>query len=174
MGIIRTRVASRGHALDEYPGLEFKAYLIRESGVNGSPVNQYAPFYVWNDVDAMGTFLWGGDGFGGIVRDFGRPAGQTWIVLASGEGPTRHSVPRFATKHTEALARFTDPQTAAGASKARLAAQLDHPGVHSAVAAIDSRTWETVHFTLWDALQPDEPGDACEVLHLSQPRHRGR
>lgn len=43
MGIIRDRVARRGHLLDDWGGLGLKAYLIRERGLRGSPVNQYAP-----------------------------------------------------------------------------------------------------------------------------------
>jgi hypothetical protein len=46
MEIIRERVATRGAALDDFAGLGLKAYLIRERGVDGSPVNQYAPFYL--------------------------------------------------------------------------------------------------------------------------------
>lgn len=38
-----------------------KAYLIRERGRDGSPVNQYAPFYLWADTDGMGRFLPGVD-----------------------------------------------------------------------------------------------------------------
>ncbi|SCD81378.1 protein of unknown function, partial [Streptomyces sp. SolWspMP-sol7th] len=43
MGVIRRRVAVGGHVLDDRPGLGLKAYVIRERGVEGSPVNQYAP-----------------------------------------------------------------------------------------------------------------------------------
>lgn len=32
MGIIRDRVATRGHLLDTFPGLGVKAYLMRERG----------------------------------------------------------------------------------------------------------------------------------------------
>jgi len=169
MGIVRERVATRGHALDHYAGLGFKAYLIREAGVNGSPVNQYAPFYHWNDPAAMGRFLWGGDGFGGIVRDFGRPSGQTWTTVATGDGDSRGHDPAFATKVTRSLDGFSDPEAAATEIRAALAAQQARPGVHSVVAAIDSRTWESVLFTLWRAVPADEPGDVFQVLHLSTP-----
>jgi hypothetical protein len=169
MGIIRARVATRGHALDDYAGLRFKAYLIREVGVNGSPVNQYAPFYLWDDTDAMGKFLWGGDGFGGIVRDFGRPVGQTWVGIGVGAGPDAHAIPRAATKLTTLLGKFADPQEVVEASRAALSAQLLRPGVHSSVAAIDPRTWETVQFTLWSEPHPKEAGEHFEVLHLSAP-----
>ncbi len=45
--VIRERVARTGHLLDDWPGLGLKAYLLRERGVHGSPVDQYAPFYLW-------------------------------------------------------------------------------------------------------------------------------
>lgn len=45
MGIIHDRVATKGPLLDDFPGLGVKAYLVRERGEHGSPVNQYAPFY---------------------------------------------------------------------------------------------------------------------------------
>jgi hypothetical protein len=42
MGIIRERVAAKGHLLDDFPDLGLNAYLMRERGED-SPVNQYAP-----------------------------------------------------------------------------------------------------------------------------------
>ena len=68
MGIIRDRVTTKGPLLDTFPGLGLKAYLIRERGVDISPVNQYAPFYLWATVDGMTRFLWGGGGFSGTYR----------------------------------------------------------------------------------------------------------
>ena len=59
MNIIRHRVATKGHLLDMFPGLGLKAYLIRECGVDGSLVNQYAPFYLWASIAGMNRFLWG-------------------------------------------------------------------------------------------------------------------
>lgn len=46
-GIVRARVARVGHLLDDWAGLGVKAYLLRERGVHGSPVSQYAPLYLW-------------------------------------------------------------------------------------------------------------------------------
>ncbi|WP_030950752.1 DUF4865 family protein, partial [Streptomyces sp. NRRL S-481] len=79
------RVARRGHLLDDWDGLGLKAYLVRERGLRGSPVNQYAPFYLWNTVEGMNAFLWGG-GFQGISNDFGRPSVRQWTGLAFEEG----------------------------------------------------------------------------------------
>jgi hypothetical protein len=44
MAVIRERVGTRGSALDDRKGLRRKAYCVRERGIGGSPVNQYAPF----------------------------------------------------------------------------------------------------------------------------------
>ncbi len=51
MGVIRERVATRGAAMDAFPGLGLKAYGIRERGVRGARVNEYAPFYLWRATE---------------------------------------------------------------------------------------------------------------------------
>jgi hypothetical protein len=86
MGIIRDRVARRGAALDRFAGLRFKAYLIRERAQDEA-TNAYAPFYVWDDLDGMRRFLWGGVGFAGIISSFGRPPVQDWTVGSVLDGP---------------------------------------------------------------------------------------
>lgn len=87
MEIIRNRVTTGGHVLDDRAGLGLKAYLVRERGTNGSPVNQYAPFCLWNDTGVMAHFLVGSGGFQNIVRDFGRPAALQWTGIACHAGP---------------------------------------------------------------------------------------
>ena len=59
MTVVRDRVARVGHLLDAWDGLGFKAYLMRERGVDGSPVNQYAPFYLWNTTEGMNLAVFG-------------------------------------------------------------------------------------------------------------------
>lgn len=100
MSIIRRRVATRGHRTDDFPGLGLKAYLIRERA-NGSPVNQYAPFYLWHDTGGMSRFLVGGGGFHGTVDDFGRPPVRHWTGIAMERGPGE--VPRSATREITAM-----------------------------------------------------------------------
>jgi hypothetical protein len=177
MGIIRRRVKTRGHALDGLPGLVFKAYVIRERGIGGSPVNQYAPFYVWDDTDAMTRFLVGGGGFGGIVEDFGRPAVRHWTGVASLPGPARTAVPRAASRHTEPVPYGADPAAAVARALGELRERTAAEGVHSAALAFDPRDWELVRFTLWKTLpEQDSPAEGpepdsvrYEVLHLSAP-----
>lgn len=174
MKIIRHRVETKGPLLDDFPGLGLKAYGIRERGVDGSPVNQYAPFYLWADPEAMNRFLWS-PGFQGIVRDFGRPSVETWQGLAFEPGPARGAVPRTATRHATTVPAGADPSGGgpAGAvegalEQVRRTAHAD--GAHSTALVIDPRGWELLHFTLWeDAAPPGAAGDRYQVLHLSTP-----
>ncbi|OKH98139.1 hypothetical protein A6A06_28395 [Streptomyces sp. CB02923] len=168
MEIIRDRVRTRGHLLDAHEGLGIKAYGIRERGVDGSPVNQYAPFYLWADALAMNRFLLG-DGFRGVIRDFGRPEVRHWMGVHHERGPSAGAVPGSFVRRTQALAEGTDPATAVEEAMTgqRRLARTD--GVHTTALALDPRHWELVHFTLWEGTAPATEGDRFRVLHLSAP-----
>ncbi|GAA3453080.1 DUF4865 family protein [Dactylosporangium matsuzakiense] len=158
MGTIRERVRRNGHALDDREGLGFKAYLIRTAGVDGSPVNEYAPFYVWNSAPAMTQFLLGGGGFQHIVRDFGRPAVQHWTVVSAVQGPARDQPPLSATRTVTPLEWGAElPAPTVGAD------------LHTAVVAYDPSRWELLRFELWSAAHRGP----YEVLHLSAPSSEG-
>ncbi|MEV0321137.1 DUF4865 family protein [Streptomyces sp. NPDC050658] len=177
MGIIRTRVATKGHLLDDFPGLGAKAYLMRERGVDGSPVNQYAPLYLWNTPEAMNSFLWG-PGFQGIVDDFGRPEVQHWTGLAFAEGTARDATARAAIRRRTRI----PSGTRLGGFASELAHEAERlarqEGNVYAAVAIDPRTWEALHFSVWDHAAPKGEGDVFQVLHLSAPERdvipRGR
>jgi Domain of unknown function (DUF4865) len=158
MEIIRKRVATRGHLMDGYQGLGFKAYLIRERG-DDSPVNQYAPFYVWQDTAGMNRFLWGGGGFAGIVNDFGRPPVRHWTGVATRRGSASRA--RVATRVREPIPPGVDLTSFV----ADLQSDVDE--AYSATLAIDPFHWEFVRFTLWDSVPATAPGDRFQVLHLS-------
>ncbi|GAA4261963.1 DUF4865 family protein [Dactylosporangium darangshiense] len=160
MGTIRERVRRNGHALDERAGLGLKAYLIRTAGVDGSPVNQYAPFYLWNSAAAMTGFLIGGGGFQNIVRDFGRPPVRHWTAVATLAGPARDEAPVAATRLVAPLAWGEElPELA------------ERPGLHTAAVAFDMYHWQLVRFALWSTPDPHDPGatERYEVLHVSAP-----
>ncbi|MFE7275232.1 DUF4865 family protein [Streptomyces sp. NPDC057623] len=168
MGIIRRRVASRGHLLDDWQGLGVKTYLVRERGVRGSPVNQYAPFYLWNTGAGMNAFLWGGP-FQGIVDDFGRPSVRQWSGVAYEEGRDARSPARVAVRRRQQLpAEGPLSRTMANAAQEteRLAAE---DGAVLAAAAVDTSRWELIHFSLWKVDTPKADGDVYEVLHMSAP-----
>ncbi|MFE6409375.1 DUF4865 family protein [Streptomyces sp. NPDC057837] len=166
MGVIRDRVARRGHLLDDWDGLGLKAYLVRERGLRGSPVNAYAPFYLWNTVEGMNAFLWGG-GFQGVADDFGRPSVRQWTGLAYAEGEGGR--PGFAVRQRQpvpARGPLADAVEDAAAGAGRLAAR---EGAVLAAVAVDTSRWEVVTFSLWDRAPAGAEGDVFEVLHLSAP-----
>ncbi|NYI04492.1 DUF4865 family protein [Allostreptomyces psammosilenae] len=179
MGVIRHRVATRGHRTDAFPGLGMKAYLLRERGVAGSPVNQYAPFYLWHSVGGMNRFLWGEGGFGGIVQDFGRPSVAHWTGVACRPGPTRAAVPRAASRRTEALPAGVDPAVVVRRALDDLDRRAETDGVHTTALAVDPGQWRLTRLTLWEqpvtelpAHTDDAPGGdhaRYEVAHLSSP-----
>lgn len=173
MQVIRRRVAARAPALDTLPGLGLKAYLIRERGVDGSPVNQYAPFYLWASTDGMGRFLWGGGSFGGIVDSFGRPPVRHWTGVACLAGPDRGGVPRHATRRAEPMPAEADPTPLVAEAVADLQRHARQPGVYTAAWAVDPRSWELVRFTLWTDPAAAEDAPLYQVLHLSTP-HLGK
>ncbi|MER7583127.1 DUF4865 family protein [Kitasatospora sp. NPDC097691] len=169
MGIIRKRVADKGHLLDTYPGLGLKAYLVRERGRQGSPVNQYAPLYLWRTAEGMNSFLWG-PGFRGLSVDFGRPVVHHWLgagLVHGGADDAGEAAPTTATRDTVRLPEAADP---AEAVERALAELPTHPALHTAAVAVDPSRWELLRLALWRGPAPqDAPGIRYQVLHLSRP-----
>jgi hypothetical protein len=168
MAVIRARVARIGHLLDDWEGLGFKTYLMRERGVNGSPVNQYAPFYLWATVEGMNSFLWGG-AFQGLSNDFGRPSVLQWTGLSYEEGGAVGSPARSAVRRRQPVpegVELAEVMAEAVDETGRLAGE---DGALFAAAAVDTARWELVHFSLWAHEAPKAGGDLFEVLHVSAP-----
>ncbi|WP_369187874.1 DUF4865 family protein [Streptomyces sp. R08] len=168
MGIIRGRVARVGHLLDDWDGLGFKTYLLRERGVHGSPVNQYAPFYLWNTVEGMNRFLWGG-AFQGLVNDFGRPEVLGWSGLAYEEGGAAGSPAAVAVRWRQPIAEGVELAAVMEGAVGETRRLAGEDGVVLAAAAVDPHRWELVHFSLWEHDTPKAEGDVFQVLHLSAP-----
>ncbi|CAL9360355.1 DUF4865 family protein [Streptomyces sp. R1] len=169
MDVIRERVARTGHLLDDWPGLGLKAYLIRERGKDGSPVNRYAPFYLWHSMEGMNSFLWEG-AFQRPTDDFGRPSVRQWTGLAYEEGGAAGSPARVAVLRRRPVPDGVPlSEVAAGAVRetGRLAA-VD--GALLAAAVVDTGRWELAHFSLHAGEAPDGAvGEVFRVLHLSAP-----
>jgi hypothetical protein len=173
MEIIRRRVRTTGHALDAFPGLGMKAFLVRERGVHGSPVNEYAPFYLWADSAGAASFLWSGVGFSAIVRDFGRPSVRTWVGGTSRTAAAGPSGARYAVRRTTELAADADLAAVTAGVDAELATEVTRPGVLLAAYGVDPHAWQVVAFTL-HATDPGPLPDGAvryEVLHVSAPEH---
>ncbi|MEU5275635.1 DUF4865 family protein [Streptomyces asoensis] len=177
MAVVHARVSRVGHLLDEWSGLGLKAYLVRERGLRGSPVNQYAPFYLWNTVEGMNAFLWGG-GFQGLSDDFGRPAVRQWTGLAYEEGVAAGSPALFAVRRRRPVPDGTALAEAAREAVEEARGLAREEGAVLAAAAVDTSRWECLHFSLWEDDTPKADGDLFRVLHLSAPERaalpRGR
>ncbi|RKE21885.1 DUF4865 family protein [Streptomyces sp. TLI_171] len=175
LDVIRRRIAAGAPLLDDRAGLGFKAWLLRERGADGSPVNEYAPLYVWRSDGELARFLVGGGGFANIVRDFGRPAVQHWTVLAQFGGPARTAGSPVATATRRLTTVPTDPDPLALAAHVEAEAEQlrelsRRPGVHTAVLALDPSRWELLRFVLWAAEpEADTGGAVYRVPHLSAP-----
>ena len=164
--IVRARVDRVGHLLDDWDGLGVKAYLLRERGRYGSPVNQYAPFYLWNTVEGMNRFLWGGP-FQGLADDFGRPAVRQWTGLAHVRGTGARAA--FAVRRRLPVPDGADLSALMAEAVAEAERLAAGDGAVLAAAAVDPQRWETVHFSLWEHATPKADGDVYQVLHLSAP-----
>jgi Domain of unknown function (DUF4865) len=103
MALLRERSAAVWPTFDDRAGLGLKAYLIRDRGQLGSPVNEYGALYLWNEPGEMARFLVGGAGFERIVRVFGRVSVGMWTGLATVAGPARGAAPKSASRRLTTL-----------------------------------------------------------------------
>jgi hypothetical protein len=169
MDIIRQRIASKGHMLDDFPGLAFKAYLSADSSHGATAENLYAPFYLWREPEAMHRFV-NGPGFAGVARAFGWPSIRTWTVwhdwLAQDVAQARHArrVVKSIAPYTSLAALREREQAEAGA--------LRDSGALAVVVGFEPGSWTLVQFSLWrDAIDaPPQPQEQrYEVGHMSVP-----
>jgi hypothetical protein len=172
MQLIRSRVATRGPAFDTLPGLGLKAFAIREKGRFGAASNQYAPIYLWPQVESVWNFV-AGPGFQGIVESFGWTTIDVWLGLAFDrtDGADWKGL-RAVTRETRVIASGTD-LAALRTEEVALARQA--PGAAAGRVAravgIDPRTWSLVRFDYWSVPREALPAaaHAYEVLHVSAP-----
>ena len=171
MAIIRRRIAEKGHLLDRFPQLCFKAYLYAERGERPGPgdENAYAPFYLWQQSEGMNAFL-GGAGFAALARSFGWPSVRTWSVwqteLAADLRAATH-----ATREIRAIADHASLEELRQA-EAEAGREDRAAGALAAVSAFDPTHWTSLRLRLWPGPCAGAP-DACvrsyRVGHVSQP-----
>jgi hypothetical protein len=178
MQIMRDIVSRNGHLLDDRAGLGFKAYLMRERGVNDSPVNFYGSFYLWSDPGAMAQFLVGGGAFERIIRGLGRLAVDHWLGIACVAGRAREAAPKFASRYLTPLTEDLDREPDGLGLARRIEQECEalnslagREDVHTAALALDPLRWTLLKFVAWqDAVPPEEDAsERYEVLHVSAP-----
>jgi hypothetical protein len=168
---IRQRAASRGPDWDSLPGLIFKGFLIREKGKLGIASNAYSSLYLWRDTDALAAMI-AGDRFQAVIDAFGRPAVETFVVLASAFGPAQEA----------AFVHRADELVPAGADLAALKEQeakaahdsAENGESFAAVTALDVSGWRLSRFVLSASEVQDRLPQAVryEIAYLAKPGRR--
>ncbi|MGE3346775.1 MAG: DUF4865 family protein [Ramlibacter sp.] len=161
---IRERIAVRGPQFDALPGLGWKAFLVRESGVSGATDNQYAPLYLWPTAEAAGAFL-AGPHFAGVAGAFGRPSVSTSILLRHHVAARAHR-PRWCTSEHQSVPMLSQLQAHLSAFEGKTPAER-----HSAWLALDTSRWVLSCHQLWCEEKPPAASHASlyEVAHFSRP-----
>lgn len=171
MAIIRRRITEKGPLLDDFPGLQFKAYLSAERNSHELPSrdNLYAPFYLWHDSKAMNAFL-GSAAFAGATQSFGWPSVRVWSVwhaemaadLSNAVYATREIIVISAHSALDELRRMESDLVQEDIARGALAA----------VSAFEPTDWTLVRFRLWSKAHPElvQGGrQLYDVGHVSQP-----
>ncbi len=173
---IDARIADKGHLLDGFPGLLFKAYLSAERGGTAlaSADNLYAPFYLWDGCEGMNAFL-GGAGFAAVAQSFGWPSVATWSVstaalggeLAQASHATRELLPIAPHTPLDQLRRQED----AAAQQALQGAD----GAVAALACFDPTSWTLLRLRLWRGPRSDAVAGRQQyrVGYVALPRRAG-
>lgn len=173
MDIIRRRIVDKGHLLDHFPRLRFKAYLYADRRGARLPTRQnlYAPFYLWESSEGMNAFL-GSSGFGGATQAFGWPEIRTWSVW-QGEVSPDAAQAVGASRDVEPIAPYSDLDELCQREAERTRVDLAD-GALAAVSAFEPTGWSLVRFRLWGELRPElarEGRQLYHVGHVSLPRH---
>lgn len=173
MGVIRSRVSTKGTGFDAFPGLGVKVFLIREKGRFGAESNQYAPLYLWPSVEAIWEFV-AGDGFRGILDSFGWTPIHNWWGLAFERAPAVQSLANL--QSVVKRARTVEPGTNLTELRNReMAAARENVGTSRGpqmrAVGLNPETWSLVQFDYWNCPQSDLPPGSLsyEILHTSAP-----
>lgn len=169
MEIIARRIRERGPAMNGFPGLDFKAFLLARKAGGGVPgaANLYAPFYLWRRAEGMAEFL-SGPGFAALSGDFGRPVVKAWPIWHAATGGDL-SRARFAECEMRLIAPGADlGALRADESRAAQAAVAD--GAIAAVAGFDPGAWTVLRFRLWRDLTAEGTANSqrYEVGHVAE------
>jgi heme-degrading monooxygenase HmoA len=144
MAIVRERIATKGPLLDNLPGLIFKAYLHAERGT--AMENTYAPFYLWQDEEAMHGFL-NGAGFASVSQAFGWPSVRTWTPWHASVGPDVRQA-RQATRSVASIAAYSDLAQLREHEESYARRALEN-GALAVVIGFEPVTWTITRLCLW-------------------------
>jgi hypothetical protein len=164
MQIIRDRIANKGHVFDGFPGLIFKTFLHASKGVapTNASDNLYAPFYIWENNDAMNRFLTS-PAFITLCHAFGRPEIKVWSVWGQ-HLPDHFAEARYATIESIPITTQSPMRAVQESENAAIGADVD-AGALAAISAFEPGTWTLLRFRLWKHIA-DTPTDHVQRYEL--------
>ncbi|WP_067272013.1 DUF4865 family protein [Mitsuaria sp. 7] len=167
---VRRRAVEIGPRFDELPGLRYKGFLV--SGHTALAPARYSPFYVWEDVEGMQSFL-ASAAFQALVDKYGRPIVDQWLPLAHHQAEdAAATTPLYATQEIVAIGDVQNIGELASRAAARVRELTGHPGFHTAIAALDASTWRHALTVFWSATPEASWGRVYEVPYFSRPTKR--
>lgn len=171
MTIIDRRIRDKGPMLDGFPGLIFKAYLSakRDDHPLRNNANLYAPFYLWENTEAMNRFLCG-PGFAKVSSDFGWPRVDIWSVWSADIYGNLINA-KTATRSIEPIAPYANLEDIRTNEISRAKQDVAGRDALASVLAFDPNHWRFVRFQLWASTQkPESEGlQSYNVGHVSLP-----
>lgn len=161
MDIIEQRINEKGHMIDGFPGLLFKAYLWTRSDEELSrPENFYAPFYVWEDSKSMSDFI-SSAGFKGLVQSFGWPVVRNWIVWEKLLGSEAKNA-KSATREIVSISPFTDIEALRDTEVNALREAIKSGDIVGGAVAFQPGDWTLVRFRMF--MEPNvKPATSTEL-----------
>ncbi|WP_038149218.1 DUF4865 family protein [Tolumonas lignilytica] len=169
MALIRNRIESKGHLLNGFNGLKFKAYLYACQDENQpASENLYAPFYLWENSDGMSEFL-SSAGFARLCRDFGVPSVKTWVPWFS-ELQANLTEAKYASREIVSIPAYCDLAELKAQETARARQSITERGALASLVAFEPSNWSLVRFSLWRdrPLSGENPVQLYDVGYIAQ------
>ncbi len=169
MALIRNRIESKGHLLNGFNGLKFKAYLYACQDENQSASeNLYAPFYLWENSEGMNEFLCSA-GFARLCRDFGVPSVKTWVPWFSGlQDAIREA--KYASREIVPIPAYRDLAELKAQEITRASRLISDQGALASLVAFEPTGWSLVRFSLWHdrPLPAEYPAQIYNVGYIAR------
>lgn len=164
---VRKRVTERSKIFDGLDGLMHKSFLFNSND------HIYAPFYIWNSVEAAKSFLLN-DLFSGVIDTFNRPRVRSWSVISTAYG-NKNTTPKFAIREADLISPNANLSKMAELEKQQQQELSSNPNLYFQAVALDADRWEIIRYSLWESEQVAVHSGAdmvqtYEVLHVSEPQ----
>ncbi|MBW0445194.1 DUF4865 family protein [bacterium M00.F.Ca.ET.228.01.1.1] len=164
---IRERGRTRGLVWADAQGLAFKAFALRERGLQGGAHNAYTSIYLWLADEAAAEFVTG-PRFKSVIESFGRPPIQTWLPIDARIGRSAQALSIY--REDVALPEGTDLSALREIEIDRNARIADGDDIVAAMVGLDMQNWRLARFTLSAApLRAVQVGIGYEIAYLAAP-----